>query len=165
MWNKEPKIMELINNHYNLELAAANMYTNFASRASKLGFKYTAQFFKKMASDKIEAHLTRIYDYLTSLEEEVKITQFSIPKENTKDSVKELVKEALEYEKYLRKHVHYVTEQILAAKDYESFEFIQWYIKDAIKDINDVNQVLSIFEAPSANCLSIENAVRKILKD
>lgn len=165
MWNKDPKIIELLNNHYNFELAAANMYVHFSTIANKLGYTYTSEFLKSMADDKINAHLSRIYKYFTDLDLEIKINQNSIPKSSESKTVHEMVKEMLGYELYLRKHVNYIAEYALSIKDYESFEFIQWFIRDAIKDVGDMDDVLTYIDTPNSSMLTIENSIRRKLKE
>ena len=155
MWNKDEKMIELLNTHYNLELAAANMYIHFSTVANKLGYTYTSEFLKGMADDKIEAHLSRLFNYFTDLDLEIKINQNSLPR----------TKEMLSFELYLRKHINYIADYALSIKDYESFEFIQWFVKDAIKDVGDMDDVLTYIDTPNSSMLTIENSIRRKMKE
>lgn len=165
MWNKDEKLMELLNTHYNLELAAANMYNTFSALANKLGYTYTSKFLSNMAKDKIEAHLSRIFNYFIDLDLELKINNFSLPKASDAKTVHEMVKEMLNYELYLRKHVAYIADQALALKDYETFEFIQWFVRDAIKDVGDLDDVLTYIDTPNSNMLTVEGHIRRKIKE
>lgn len=165
MWNKDEKIVELLNTHYNLELAAANMYIHYSSVANKLGYTYTSEFLKGVADDKIEAHLSRIYDYFTDLDLEIKVNQNSIPRSYDSKTVHDIFKEMLNYELYLRKHIHHIADYALSIKDYETFEFIQWFIRDAIKDVGDIDDVLTYVDTPNSSMLTIETSIRRKTKE
>lgn len=165
MWNKDKKMFELLNIHYNLEQAAANMYTGIATRAQKEGYDNLSKFFAKLSHDKVSAHLTRIYDYFNSVDQIITINQYSIPKHTTDTDVKEMVKEALNNELQIRKHVTYLVEYALSIKDFESYEFLQWFVKDAIKDTKDVDDINTFFELGTSP-LQIERAIsNKLNKD
>lgn len=165
MWNKDEKMIELLNTQYNLELAAANMYIHFSTVANKLGYTYTSEFLKGMADDKIEAHLSRLFNYFTDLDLEIKINQNSLPRTSESKTVHEMVKEMLSFELYLRKHINYIADYALSIKDYESFEFIQWFVKDAIKDVGDMDDVLTYIDTPNSSMLTIENSIRRKMKE
>lgn len=161
MFKKDEKIINILNDYYNLELQAANTYLNYSTIAAKSGFVYVAKFIKKLSDDKIQAHLSRIYDYFININSEINITEFSIPKKiESNITMKDLIQKMLENEFELRKIINDIADFLLAKKDFESFEFIQWFIKDSIKDINDVADILTYFESDNANLLSIESATR-----
>ncbi len=158
MWNKDKKMFELLNTHYNLEQAAANMYTGIATRAQKEGYDNTSKFFKKLSDDKIKAHLPRMYDYFNSVDELITINKYSVPKHLNDKDVKAMVKEALDNELQIRKHVTYIVEYALSIKDFETFEFLQWFVKDAIKDVKDIDDINTYFELGTSP-LQIERAI------
>ncbi|MEG2198517.1 MAG: ferritin-like domain-containing protein [Malacoplasma sp.] len=161
MFKKEIEIINILNDYYNLELQAANMYLNYSTVINKLGYVHVAKFVKNLADDKLEAHLSRIYDYFISISNEIIINEYAIPKKHAGDlSAKELIKNMLNNELELRNIINNLADFLLTKKDYESFEFIQWFVKDSIKDINDVSDVLNYFESPNSNLLSIEAATR-----
>ena len=166
MWDKDEKMIELINTHYNLELCSHNMYIELASRLHLMGHLYASEFLKKLAKDKIGPHMDRIYGYFTSLDLQITVNQHSLPKEAIDSyDISEIFKAVLDNEILLRKHVKYLVNFALSVKDYESFEFLQWFVKDAIKDINDVKDIIGYIEAGGDNKLSIEAMIRKWLKD
>lgn len=161
MFKKDKEIINILNYYYNLELQAANMYTSYSTIYNKIGYAYVAKFVKKLANDKIEAHLSRVYNFFLSIECEITINEYSIPKKHLHISdPKKMIEDILNNELELRKNISNIADVMLTKKDYESFEFFQWFIKDAIKDINDVSDILSYFESANANLLSIEAAAR-----
>lgn len=165
MWNKDKKIFELLNIHYNLELGASNAYKSFATTAKKWGYDYLSDFMSKMADDKTKAHLPRIFEYFRMLDEEIKVNQYSIPKQSEASNVKQLINEMINVELQIRKHVNYIADYALQIKDYESFEFLQWFIKDAIKDVHDIADVKTYIEAENATHLTIETAIHRKTKE
>ncbi|MDE5553425.1 MAG: hypothetical protein K2I67_02650 [Malacoplasma sp.] len=165
MWKKDKKIFELLNIHYNLELGASNAYKNFATTAKKWGYDYLSEFMSKMGNDKTEAHLPRIFEYFRLLDEEIKINQYSIPKQSEATNVKQLIEEMINIELQIRKHVNYIADYALQIKDYETFECLQWFIKDAIKDVHDISDVQTYVNAENATQLNIETAIHRKIKE
>lgn len=165
MWDKNPKIMELVNIHYNIELSSFSLYTELASRLKKIGYTYAAEFVTQLANDKANPHMTKIHNFLTNFDEEIVINEHSLPKKYETSNALDILNVVLKNELYLRKHTHYVTKTALSNYDFETFEFMQWFVKDAIKDINDVKDIIDILEHSNSNPNTAESMIRKWLKD
>lgn len=166
MFDKDKKMIELLNLHYNKELAASNLYVNFATLANKASHPNVAKFMKKLADDKIDAHLSRIYKYFWKLGIELKVDQFSVPTNAyATSSVEAMVKKMFDNEMDIRKNTLMIADYALAIKDYETFEFIQWFVKDAIKDISDVDSIVNLFKDNAKSSILIELAVKEILDE
>lgn len=158
LWNKDEKIIKMLIKHYNLELKASNFYTHIGTIYKSMDFENVGKFYLELANDKVTSHLPRILDYFLNLDLEMPIGSESIPEAVTNKDVKHLTDLALKMELELRKHVGEICEYALNIKDYETFEMIQWFVKDAIKDLADINDIATFINAPNANLLTIENA-------
>ncbi len=165
LWNKDEKIVKLLEEHYNLELKAANMYINIATLCKKKGYEYVASFFIDLSKDKHEAHLSRILEYFLSLDLELSINNQSIAETcKSENTISELVEKSINMELQIRSKISEICDLCLTIKDYETFERMQWFVKDALKDLQDVDDISTYVNSPDATLLSIETAVSKKLK-
>lgn len=166
MFNKDKKMVDLINQHYSLEQFASNVYNYFSSIANKNGYTNIAKFMHTLANDKVKAHMPRVYKYILDLNEELKITQnIDFPSISSTNDIGELLRKMSLLEFEIRKNVQAIVEYALSVKDYETFDFIQWFINDCIKDINDLNRFVDLFDDPIKSRMLIESAAREILED
>ncbi|MGL4617262.1 MAG: ferritin-like domain-containing protein [Mycoplasmoidaceae bacterium] len=150
---KDKKIIDKLNNLYNVELDAHNNYMYYASIIDKLGVDNIAKFVKKLANDKTEAHITRIYDFLVFFKETLEINLTKIKTDilqniNKEKSIRKnvifIMSEILKKELKNREVVNELAEFALNNKDYETFEFIQWFIKDYVKDISELEKLIDL---------------------
>lgn len=161
IWNKDPKMVELFIKHYNLELRASNLYYNCATVVKKLGYDNLSKFFSTLAKDKQSAHMLRILDFFIRLDLEMLTLPISVPERIQNQTVQEVVNQALSMELTIRKHVSEMCEYAMQIRDFESFEALQWFVKDAIEDLSDVDDIATYVNSTNATLLSIENAVRR----
>lgn len=161
IWNKDPKMIELFVKHYNLELRASNLYFNCATIAKKLGYDNLSIFFVNLASDKQKSHMIRILDFFIKLDIEMPTLTISVPDRIQNQNVQEIVNQAMSMELTIRKHINEMCQYALEINDYESFQRLQWFVKDAIEDLSDVDDISTYVNSPNATLLSIETAVRR----
>lgn len=161
IWKKHPQIIDMLNSHYNLELKASNLYFNMATVFKSLGYEQVCLFFVTLAKDKQKSHMARILDYFTNLDQQIYTTIDSIPEKIQSKNVVELINIALSMEIKIRENVKLICQECLKHSDFETFEFIQWFVKDAIKDLQDVDDIATYIKAPGASLLTIENAARR----
>lgn len=152
---KDKKIINKLINLYNLELDAHNHYMCYASILDKIGVNNIAKFVKKLASDKTEAHITRIYDYLVFFREPLEINLSNVKtniletvnkEKSIRNNVFLILSEVLKNELKNREHVNELADFALNSKDYETFEFIQWFVKDYVKDIREIERLIELID-------------------
>ncbi|MGL5246298.1 MAG: ferritin-like domain-containing protein [Mycoplasmoidaceae bacterium] len=150
---KDKKIIDKLINLYNVELDAHNHYMYYASILDKLRVDNVAKFVKNLANDKTEAHITRTYDFLIFFKETLEINLTKIKTDilqtiNKEKSIRKnvifILNEILKNELKNREIVNELAEFALNNKDYETFEFIQWFIKDYVKDISELEKLIEL---------------------
>ncbi|BAC44085.1 ferritin-like protein Rsg [Malacoplasma penetrans HF-2] len=164
VFNKDERIMDLVSKHYNVELCAANLYFHLATVSKALGYDNVAAFFVKMGSDKQSAHMSRLVKYMMKVDSILKINQISVPELVSFETIQEVLDAALKMESKVRESVKNVTEISLLAKDFETFERMQWFVKDSIEDLEEISDVWTYVHSPNVNLINIENIVGKKLK-
>ncbi|MGL4647685.1 MAG: ferritin-like domain-containing protein [Mycoplasmoidaceae bacterium] len=162
---KDKNIVAMLNKLYNLELQTHGLYIVFSSHLDAMGLKEIAKFVKQLAVDKTGPHNERVYDYLKSFNLALSLatdnllekTSLSIEKKPTaKANAIYLLEKILKNEMHSREFVAEITEKCLAIKDYETFEFIQWYIKDYIKDISEIKELITIIKDENISVFDFE---------
>ncbi|MGL5640089.1 MAG: ferritin-like domain-containing protein [Mycoplasmoidaceae bacterium] len=152
---KDKKIIDKLINLYNVELDAHNHYMYYASILDKIGVDNISKFVKNLANDKTQAHITRTYDFLVFFKETLEINLTKIKTDifeivNKEKSIRKnvifILNEVLKNEIKNREIVHELAEFALNNKDYETFEFIQWFIKDYVKDISEIEKLIELLK-------------------
>lgn len=161
IWNKDAKMMEMLVQHYNLELRASNLYYNCATVAKAMGYDYVSIFFVNLGKDKQTSHMLRILDFFIKLDTELPVLPMSVPERIQNASIQEVVKQAMQMEMAIRKHVTDVCDYAMKINDFEVFQRMQWFVKDAIKDLHDIDDLATYANAPGATLLSIETAINR----
>ncbi len=158
IWNKDDRIMELVVKHYNVELKASNTYSHLATVAKSLGYDNVANYLVNMATDKLTAHLPRLSGYLMQVDYVLKINQLSIPESfGILNNIQDVLNAAVKTEQKVRESVSQVTEISLAAKDFETFERMQWFVRDSIEDLEEISDLATYASAANVNMINIES--------
>lgn len=160
IWNKDEKIMELVAKHYNIELKASNTYFYLATVAKKLGYDNVSCFFINMGTDKQDAHMPRLVDYLMKMDHVLRIGHISLPEVANINSIKDIMDLAIATESRVRESVRQVAEVAFLAKDFETFEMLQWFVKDSIEDLEEINDLATYVNAPNVNLINIESITK-----
>ncbi|MDE6289157.1 MAG: hypothetical protein K2L64_00155 [Ureaplasma sp.] len=161
---KSKKIEELLNNHFKTNISLGTLYTKFFFEVSNTPLCNLAKYIKDLAGDKLGIHKDKIVDYMIS--SGYKLEKLSnIESYNFKEgmSAKEIVAEMIKHEKSVIEEVNKFAEIALSEKDYQSFEFIQWFVKDGLKDFNEVLFISELFEQ-SSDLLLIDQKIESILE-
>ncbi len=147
---KEKNIVKLLNKLYSIELESYSLYMVFASNLDVIGLKNISSFLKDLAEDKIGPHNKRVFNYLNAFNEIIQIENNLIKKDlykidlkkNPKEIAINILEKTLTNELNTRKFIFEIADKSLSSKDFETFEFIQWFIKDYIKDIHEIDDLL-----------------------
>lgn len=165
IFNKDARIMELVSKHYNVELCASNTYFHLATVSKELGYDNVAAFFIKMGTDKQTAHMTRLINYLMRVDSTLTINQISVPEIPSCKTIQEVLDVALKTESKVRESVKHATEIALVAKDFETFERMQWFVKDSINDLEEISDIWTYVHAPNVNLINIETIVASKMEE
>ncbi|MCF0217849.1 MAG: hypothetical protein HUJ42_02270 [Malacoplasma sp.] len=165
IWKKDDRILDLVAKHYNVEQRAANTYFHLATLAKSIGYDYAAKFFYKMGIDKQEAHMTRLINYLMKFDYVLKSDSIIVSESVDFNDIASIFKFAVDTESKVRNSVYKVVDAAFAGKDFETFEAMQWFVRDSIEDLEEINDLATYASANNANMLDVENMILNKLKD
>lgn len=169
MLKKELKTLEGINEYYNSEMAAHNKYLNYSSYLDGKNVIIYGKFLADLAKDKTDAHMSRTFKYLSYFEFPAHISEKCACKAidykrynemKLKDAVIEIFQDVYKTELALREEIYKISREALDAKDIETFNYTQWFIDDALKDIGDVENV--IFSLTNLDLIIGERSIKKV---
>ncbi|MGL5630177.1 MAG: ferritin-like domain-containing protein [Mycoplasmoidaceae bacterium] len=158
MIKKNIKMLKNINSYYNFEMAAHNKYLNYAAYFDMENIDGYSKFLLRLAKDKIEAHMTRTFKFLSNFdfpaninnECVIKTIKYSeIDQKNLEKSCLMIFEDVLETELNLREAINKIAIEALEEKDIEIFNWAQWFVSDALKDISEVENI--IFSLKNSN--------------
>ncbi|KEZ22528.1 ferritin-like domain-containing protein [Ureaplasma diversum] len=160
---KSNKINDALNQHYKLNVELGLVYAHYAHVADdEFDMPYLGKFIQHLSEDKLGVHKEYISDYFKrngmKLKTDVSVAVKSIPSD-----AKALIQEVYARENEVRDHVKAIAKLALAEDDYESFYFIQWYVRDGLKDLTEVDDVVKLFNS-SNDKLIIEETIKEMVE-
>ena len=127
-------IIKYLNDQLNLEFYSSNVYLQMSAWADNNGFPGAAKFLKAHATEEME-HMRRLFTYLNETGALAEIYAIEAP-QSEYDSLKSLFEIVLEHE---------LVEVTFDAKDYSSFNFLQWYVAEQHEEEFLFNSILDKF--------------------
>lgn len=137
-------IVKYLNDQLNLEFYSSNVYLQMSAWADNNGFPGAAKFLKAHATEEME-HMRRLFTYLNETGSLAEIYAIEAPAAQY-DSLKVLFEIVLEHEKYVTSKINELVEVTFAAKDYSSFNFLQWYVAEQHEEEFLFNSILDKFK-------------------
>lgn len=137
-------IIKLLNDQLNLEFYSSNVYLQMSAWADNNGFAGAAKFLKAHATEEMQ-HMRRLFTYLNETGSLAEIYAIDAPKAEY-DSLKSLFEIVLEHEKHVTASINKLVEETFAAKDYSSFNFLQWYVAEQHEEEFLFNSILNKFK-------------------
>ena len=137
-------IVKYLNDQLNLEFYSSNVYLQMSAWADNNGFPGAAKFLKAHATEEME-HMRRLFTYLNETGSLAEIYAIEAPTAQY-DSLKVLFEIVLEHEKYVTSKINELVEVTFAAKDYSSFNFLQWYVAEQHEEEFLFNSILDKFK-------------------
>ena len=121
-------IVKYLNDQLNLEFYSSNVYLQMSAWADNNGFPGAAKFLKAHATEEME-HMRRLFTYLNETGALAEIYAIEAPKAKY-DSLKSLFETVFEHEKHVTAKINELVEVAFDAKDYSTFNFLQWYVAE-----------------------------------
>lgn len=139
----QQSIVDKLNEQINLEFYSSNGYLQMSSWCSKHGFEGAAAFLLRHADEELE-HMQKLFDYVCEAGAMPLLGKIEAPcKEYA--SLKELFDAVLAHEKHVTAKINELVEVTFAAKDYSTFNFLQWYVAEQHEEEKLFNEVLDKF--------------------
>ena len=121
-------IYQLLNRQVTEEQIAAYKYLQMAAWAEKEGLEGAAKFFR-IHSQEEEGHRDRLFDYLNECGQAVTLDTIPAPKHDYANLM-EVVEAAYDHEKAVTRMIKTIAEKSFAEQDFQTFNFIQWFIAE-----------------------------------
>lgn len=137
-------IVKYLNDQLNLEFYSSNIYLQMSAWADNNGFAGAAKFLKAHATEEME-HMRRLFTYLNETGSLAEIYAIEAPKAEYA-SLKALFEIVLEHEKLVTSKINEIVEVAFAAKDYSTFNFLQWYVAEQHEEEFLFNSILNKFK-------------------
>ena len=136
-------IIKYLNDQLNLEFYSSNVYLQMSAWADNNGFPGAAKFLKAHATEEME-HMRRLFTCLNETGALAEIYAIEAP-QSEYDSLKSLFEIVLEHEKHVTSKINELVEVTFDAKDYSSFNFLQWYVAEQHEEEFLFNSILDKF--------------------
>ncbi|WP_031488997.1 ferritin-like domain-containing protein [Ureaplasma canigenitalium] len=161
---KTDEVIKLLNDHYNLNLTLGMKYSHLAHLAdSEFDMPNLAKFVKHLSDDKLGVHKDYIVDYFNKAGIKL-VTNTTVSVNNTPfKNAKEIIEAVLEEENNVRKHVAHLAATALKHNDFESFYFLQWYVRDGIKDYAEIESIAKLFHN-SNDALLVDHMIEETME-
>ncbi len=153
---KEVSVVDLVNELYFQELKAAILFKIYAQNLRISNLPYTAKVLEELSTDKFCTHLKRMEEFFDRVGADIKITELNFTQiqmdgEDSLNDVKKIFEAVIENEEETREKVLDIADFALEFGDHDAYEFIGWFVKDSLKDINEL---ASVYENV-CNCTSL----------
>ena len=129
-------IVKYLNDQLNLEFYSSNVYLQMSAWADNNGFPGAAKFLKAHATEEME-HMRRLFTYLNETGALAEIYAIEAPKS--------LFETVFEHEKHVTAKINELVEVAFDAKDYSTFNFLQWYVAEQHEEEFLFNSILNKF--------------------
>ena len=154
------KIESALNEQIPLEGYACSSYMSMASWCESKGLRGCAKFFYKQ-SDEEREHMLRIVHYINAAGGHAIIPAIKEPLVHYK-SLAHAFEVSLEQEKSVTKAINKLVEQTFNAKDYSSFNFLQWYVAEQHEEESLFKTILDIIQiSEGKNMIIVDNEIAK----
>jgi len=134
------KITEVINRQIGVEGFASQFYLNIASYCDYNGYKNSAAWFYKNATEEAE-HREKFIKYLCERKREVVIGEIKTPS-NKITSLSNCFEISFKKEQDITKLIEGIYEICLAEKDHITRSFVEWFIDEQRDSENVLNTIL-----------------------
>ncbi len=160
MHNKN--VIQKISEHYFLNIKLGIYYLDLSRQLNDFGMLNLSKYIRNLSDDKLITHKNIIFDYFLSIGEPIDGNVTPVEFKTFKTPF-EIIKNVYEIENQIRVSINEIALEISKNHDYETLNFWQWFIKDGLKDFNEIEDILKLFEL-SKDLLLIDQKVGEFSK-
>ena len=159
----DSKVSELLNDQINKEFYSAYLYLDMANFYTDKGLDGFANWYEIQAKEE-QDHALLMYQYLHNNGEKVTLGAIAKP-DKAFSTLMDPLKAGLEHEKYVTSLINNIYAAAIAANDYRTTQFLDWFIKEQgeeEKNSQDLITKMELFgdDARSLYMLNSELAAR-----
>ncbi|WP_114782460.1 ferritin [Botryobacter ruber] len=138
------EIEKILNDQIKMEAESSALYLAMSSWCDRNGFDFSAGYFKKQ-SDEEREHMLRLFKYVSDMGgRAVSPSIANVPVEF--DSFRGIFELALQQEIDVTNSFNRIADRCMKAKDYMTFSFVQWFLKEQIEEEYVARRALELFE-------------------
>ena len=138
------KVGDSLNKQIANEAYASSSYLSMASWCDKEGLRGCAGFFYQQ-SDEEREHMLKLVKYVNEVGGHAVVTEIKAPPSEYK-SVKHVFEIALDQESEVTNQINKLVDLSFSAKDFASFNFLQWYVQEQVEEENLFRTILNIIK-------------------
>lgn len=138
------KIADMINAQINKELFSAYLYLDFSNFFAAKGLLGLAHWYRVQVQEERD-HALLFYDYLHHNNQKVVLEAVQKPETPYKSPL-EVVKAALAHEEFITSSINDIYAEALAAKDYRTAQFLDWFVKEQGEEEANANDLINKLE-------------------
>jgi len=138
------EIENLLNEQIKLEAHSSSVYLAMSSWCDDQGFAYSADYFSKQSEEE-RVHMRKLFNYVNdrggkAISPEI----LNVPKDF--ESFRSVFETALEQEMEVTQSINNIADRCVKAKDYVSFQFLQWFLQEQIEEEYVARRILEMFD-------------------
>jgi len=134
------KLQEVLNNQIKHEEHSSRIYHAMASWCETKGYEGASEFLYAQADEEKE-HMLKLMHYLNDRGGHAEMMALDAPKKEW-DGLKKLFEEVLAHEEFITGEINKCYEAALNEKDYNTAQFLQWYVEEQIEEESTMNSIL-----------------------
>jgi len=136
--------IKLLNEQIKEEASSSYIYLAMASWCEVQGYDGSAQFLYKQSEEE-RTHMLKIIRYINDMGGHA-LSPAIPPSQPTFRSLKEVFELILKQEMGVTASIHQIVEACLKNKDYTTFEFLQWFVKEQQEEECTARKILELFD-------------------
>ncbi|AGW85981.1 ferroxidase [Blattabacterium sp. (Nauphoeta cinerea)] len=140
------KIQKELTKQLNRESESSQLYLSMASWVERKGYEGVCEFLYDHSNEE-RIHMLKLIRYINKRGgNAILSTDSMLIKNITYLSLKELFMKLFEHEKTISKEINLLVETSLQEKDYFTYNFLQWYVKEQIEEESLIKMILDKIE-------------------
>jgi ferritin len=147
-----------LNDQMMVEFAASLSYLAMACSFEDMGLKVLSRRFFEQHSEEHE-HGLKFLNYLHQIGAKAVIDALPKPRSDY-DTVKAIVRAALESELDVTRRIHDLVALAEAEKDYATRSFLQWFVNEQVEEVSSMTDLLRLVELAGSQLLEVETRLR-----
>ncbi len=140
----DQKMVELLNKQINAEMYSAYLYLEFSNYFEDKGLDGFANWYMVQTKEEM-AHAMMIYNYMHDQEGKVELLAIDKP-ENTYENDMQVLKAALEHEKYVTSLINNIVYEARDLKDLRTEHFFAWFVNEQAEEEATAEDLITKYE-------------------
>ncbi len=138
------EIENILNAQVKIEAHASAVYLAMSAWCDDQGLDNASKFFSNQ-SDEERAHMLKIFNYISARGgKPISPEVTNIPQDF--ESFRGVFEQALEQEMFVTEQINEIADRCAKAKDYVTFNFLQWFLAEQVEEEYVVRRILELFD-------------------